>query len=340
MDRVAALLAVVYLLHPGAAFAARTDLVLLRNGDRVTGEVKSLNRGQLQIKTDDIGTVTVNWAGVVGLTTAGQFDVEMRDGRRFVGRLDTGAAGELTVAGAAAASPTTLALIDVVSLAPIRSTFLRKIDGSLDLGASYTQSSGVAQMSFDTEATYRRPSFAASAEVSITFTRTEDAPDTTRYAVQVGYTRFRKNLWMVHPLVLVERNVDQGLDLRTTGAVSVGRYLAHSNRGVVVLAGGGALGRERPVDGASVTNVDALVALDASLFSYDFPKTNVDLAVMLFPGLSDPGRVRLNTNAKFKRELFKSFSLGVTGYDTYDNRPPAGGSRNDVGVSLSLGWLF
>ena len=39
------------------ALAAKTDVVVLRNGDRLTGEVQQLERGRLQLKTDDLGTV-------------------------------------------------------------------------------------------------------------------------------------------------------------------------------------------------------------------------------------------------------------------------------------------
>ena len=41
------------------AWAAKTDIVLLKNGDRVTGEVKSLERGKLTLSTDSMGTVYI-----------------------------------------------------------------------------------------------------------------------------------------------------------------------------------------------------------------------------------------------------------------------------------------
>jgi len=41
-----------------AAAGKRTDVVTLRNGDRITGEVKRLDRGQLEFKTDDAAPST------------------------------------------------------------------------------------------------------------------------------------------------------------------------------------------------------------------------------------------------------------------------------------------
>jgi hypothetical protein len=324
-----------------AAEAARTDVVVFANGDRLTGEVKLLGRGQLQLKTDDAGTVTIEWAKLASIRTAGLYDLATYDGRRFVGRIEPAGPRQLAVVDASGAVTVTLPLLEVVSLAPIRTRFLQKIDGSVGLGGSYTQTSGVAQLSLDANAVYRDPSFAVSTNVSIVLTEETDAPDTGRYTFQFGYTRFRPNRWVVNSIALVERNTDLGIDLRATGTLALGRYLAQTNRVSLLVAAGGALGRELPVDAPAVTNFDALVALTASVFAYDFPRTNIDLAVLVFPGLSDPGRVRVNANARLKRELLKDFSFSVTGYDSFDNRPPsAEANRNDVGFSLALSYSF
>jgi hypothetical protein len=44
----------------------RTDVVTLANGDRITGEVKRLDRGQVEFKTDDGGTIYFEWSAVRG----------------------------------------------------------------------------------------------------------------------------------------------------------------------------------------------------------------------------------------------------------------------------------
>ena len=52
-----------------AAHAARTDVVGLLNGDDVTGEIKSLEFGELRYGTDSMGTVSIEWEEVVALST-------------------------------------------------------------------------------------------------------------------------------------------------------------------------------------------------------------------------------------------------------------------------------
>jgi hypothetical protein len=324
------------------AYAARTDVIVLRNGDHITGEVIQMQQGKLQAKTDDAGTLSIEWDKVAGVTTAAHYDVTMRDGRRLFGRLRPGTAGSLELVADGGAL-TRLTMADVVWFAQIKSTFWSRFDGSFDLGGSYTRSSGVADVAFDADARYRRPSYSYSASLSTNLTRQDDETEktTTRYSLKLNYTKFRPNQWFISPFGLFESNRELGFTFRGTGAFSVGRYVLQSNRAEVVLAGGISAGRESPVDAETVTNVDALGACDFSIFTYDYPTTRVDFAMLVFPSLDDPGRVRINANAKVKRELFKDFFVGLSAYDAYDNKPKAGAARtNDFGGSLSFGWTF
>ena len=74
---------------------------------------------------------------------------------------------------------------------------------------------------------------------------------------------------------------------------------------------------------------------------HDYPRTSLDLSLLVFPELNRIGRVRANANARLKRELFKDFIAVITAYDMFDSEPQvAGVSRNDFGVSFSIGWTF
>ncbi len=45
------------LFFPRDAIAQKTDVVVFRNGDRLTCEIRTLQRGLLQVKTDSLSTV-------------------------------------------------------------------------------------------------------------------------------------------------------------------------------------------------------------------------------------------------------------------------------------------
>jgi len=322
------------------ALAAKTDIIVLRNGDRLTGEVTQMRQGKLQVKTDDAGTLSIEWDKIAAITTAAIYDVTLRDGTHMLGRFTAAAPRFLNLIALGGVS-TTLAMDDVVSLATIKTKFLQRIDGSLDLGGSYTKSSGVGELYFSTDATYRRPSYLVALDFATNLTRQPDAAETGRYSLNTGYTRFRDNRWFVSGFGLFESNRELGFTFRGTGALSVGKYLARTNHVELLLAGGMAAGRESPVDRDMVTNVDGLITTDLSVFVYDYPNTRIDLGLLIFPSFDDPGRVRVNTNLKFKREILHDVFVSVSGYDAYDNRPKgASAQSNDFGVSLSFGWTF
>jgi hypothetical protein len=321
------------------AFAQKTDVITLTNGNTLTCEIKLLDRGRLQASTDALGTVNVEWDEVASVTSTRTFRVETASGRREFGQLATSQPGQLDVV--TVAGPLSMPLEDVVYITPIGSRFWTRLDGSLDLGLSYTQSSGVAQLNFSTSATYRRPTFQLTGSASSYFTKQEEADDTARHTVQFQGVRPFGDQWLWLAQGGFERNQELGYDLRGTVSSGFGRFLVRSNRAVFVLGGGLSTNRELPTEGESVQNLDGLLSLRQSYFTYDYPKTDISTSLDVYPGLSQWGRVRMQFDGKIKREIVHDFSVGFTIYDSYDSDPPTADARkNDVGLSLTIGWTF
>jgi len=57
LARTVAAFALACSMTTAAAAQGKTDVVMLANGDRITGEIVRLDRGRLEFKTDDIGTL-------------------------------------------------------------------------------------------------------------------------------------------------------------------------------------------------------------------------------------------------------------------------------------------
>lgn len=87
--RFGAVLVAAVALGAASAWARpKTDVVVLDIGDRVTCEIKKLQRGKLTIKTDASGTITLKWSRVVGLQSAYLYQIELQSGARYIGRFD------------------------------------------------------------------------------------------------------------------------------------------------------------------------------------------------------------------------------------------------------------
>lgn len=321
------------------AWAQKTDVVELTNGDTITCEIKLLDRGRLTVSTDDLGTVYIEWLKIVSVKTAATFRVETSSGLRLLGRLDTSLPGSMAVV--AETGTVAIDMPSVVYAAPIGSSFWSKLDGSFDAGMSYTQSSGVGQLNINTTVTFRRPTVVFQLTGSSYFTAKDDAENTSRHTLQMASSRsiWTQSLWML--IVGIDSNQELGYNLRSTASAGLGHYLVRSNRAFFVIAGGLSVNEELPVEGEAVANLDGLLSLRHSFYTYDFPKTSLSLAADLFPGLSQWGRVRLESNFSIRREIVHDLTVGLTAYDSFDNQPPAADARkNDFGVTFTIGWTF
>src|SRR5262245_37457999 len=70
-----------------AVAAAKDDVLHLKNGDRITCEIRNRDRSVLTISTDALGNATVHWGEVAELTSPRQFDVQLSDGAHHLGSL-------------------------------------------------------------------------------------------------------------------------------------------------------------------------------------------------------------------------------------------------------------
>jgi hypothetical protein len=82
----------------------------------------------------------------------------------------------------------------------------------------------------------------------------------------------------------------------------------------------------------------ALLYAQAKLFK--FSKTDLEVTATLFPALSDPGRLRFNTDASYYIKLVSNLKWNISFYGNWDNRPPPGFSSSDYGTSSGISWSF
>ena len=334
----AALVIVVVLETP--ANAQKTDIVTLANGDRITGEVSTLSRGQLEYKTDDQGTLYIEWDKVATVTSTGQFEVGTSDGQRLVGSLGSEPGRLLLVVGTT--STERLLMTDVTIITKIGRSFWTKLDGSIDVGFSYTKSSAIAQLNLNSNTLYRSPSFEARLSASGTATQSNDEEGRDdRGTLQMSYLRYRGKRWLVGGGAGFETNESLGIKLRSQVSGAVGQRLVNTNRAQLAVSGGLSVNDEHGVDSEPTQNIEAIMTFRTSYYAYDYPKTNIDVGFQYFPSLSDFGRQRIQFDSNFRRELWKDVILAVNMFDTFDSRPPsADADQNDIGVVLSFGWSY
>jgi putative salt-induced outer membrane protein YdiY len=122
----------------------------------------------------------------------------------------------------------------------------------------------------------------------------------------------------------------------------LGRYLKNTNRASIsVIVGPAWQNTNYKRSGVPVNNQNLAAAIlygDVQLFK--FSKTNFDITAAVLPALSDPGRIRFNTNASYYIKIVSNLKWNLSFYGNWDNRPPPGFSGSDYGTSSGLSWTF
>jgi hypothetical protein len=332
--------ALASLVVPLPVWAAKSDVVVLVNGDRITGEVKELAYGQLKFATDGMGTLYIEWAKIASLTTTRTLQVEMLDGRRLIG--NGAARGEtsatLRLSGAA---PQDLPLGEVARITALDTgSGLERLYGSLSVGYSFTQASDVQVFNLGTSVGSRGQSVHWRVSLDAQLTSQQEAPSSQRATLAGSRERFMADGWYREATMSFTRNQELGLDLRSLIGGGVGRYIVRHADTEWRAGVGLAASAEALTDGSRRESVELQLGTTFNIFRFDAPRMDLAASLMLLPSLSESGRVRGEAALRLRREMVEDLFLEVSLYDSYDNRTVAGTRSNDWGLATSLGYSF
>ena len=142
-----ALLALLLALAAVPVIAQKTDVITLVNGDRITCEIKELERGLLRVKTDSAGTLYVEWLDIVTVRSDKHFFVETASGILAFGSLRT-TAGSSGLEVAAEGRSVEVKQSSVVSIAPVEDTFWARMIGAFSFVFSFKKANDDVQLNF------------------------------------------------------------------------------------------------------------------------------------------------------------------------------------------------
>lgn len=332
------ILAMVFFSH--AAWAERTDIVYLKNGDRITGEVKKLIRGKLEVKTDHMGTIFIEWEHVLQLTSDTGQSIELTDGQRYYGTLTKPAADNmLTISTPMGQADVTVD--EVVNMYPVESNFWDRLDVNVDFGLSWDKGSEVGKYNLGMDSTYRRRDSISKVIFSTEITTQANASSTSRAELSGLHNIFKPGKRFHSYFANLERNDQLGLDLRALVGAGYGWVPVRTLRNWFSIALGANVNREIPTDGETQSNLEGVGWLTYEYYKFDSPERSLATNFLVFPGITDWGRWRLGFNTVFKLELVKDLYWKMDFYANYDNKPISpDAATSDYGVTTSLGYKF
>jgi Protein of unknown function, DUF481 len=293
------------------------------------------------------GTASVDWSKVARLESKQLFIVKRQDGSMYTGELNTAeTAPGRPVKIQVVEAPKEQVGIDrsqVVQMVQTSENFWQRFSGEISWGIIYSKGNQSTQFNLGSETAYVRERWNAKANFSSTLASSTVTNASTRNSLGLNALRLLPwNNWFYSGLGAFLQSSEQGINLQTTLGGGIGRYLKNTNRASISVLDGLAWQGTNykpsivPLGGQNVAS--ALIAADVRLFK--FSKTNLSATASVLPALSEPGRVRIDTNASYYVKLFSNLSWNVSFYGNWDNQPPAGFSGSDYGTSSGLSWTL
>jgi hypothetical protein len=324
------------------AAAAKPDLVILQNGDRITGEVKGLTRGKLDYSTDDAGRLSIEWEKVARVTSPTPYHIEVASGVRYFGRLSpSDRDGVVVVQGD---RTDTLRVRNVIEISPLNASFTQRVKAYLDLGFTLAKANQATTFSVSGNTDYQGPTLGSETAFDSYAQGQESVPTTTRNTLRQSLSWYIAQRWSAVGLAQLEQNDELDLDHRITAGGAIRRDVTHTNQMELGL-GAGIVGTQEEFSSetgnSSTTNLEGLLMMSWSAFRFDSPKLDFSTNLAMFPSISDAGRVRGQAAVRLEYEVFKDFNAGIRVTDTFDSRPPAeSATKNDYVTALTIGWSY
>jgi putative salt-induced outer membrane protein YdiY len=336
-----AAMAVFFVFPSPAAKAAKTDVVILVNGNAVTGEVKSLEFGSLRYSTDSMGTVNIDWEDIVSVTSQQDLQIELTDGTRYFGKLYAPDERHF-VRIVTASQELVIESSEIVRITPIETSekLLERLDGSFSLGFQTQKSSEVTTSNIAADVSYRTRKYLFGTRLNSSVTDQPSEPTKARQSVGLNYQRFRPNRWFTDWFTTWEKNDELGIAGRSAAGVALGRYITQTNKSQFSLALG-AQGARSSYIGEDESTTEAEGRIEARFLRRRLtPETSLRFTTTVYPLLEDLSQYRAESDFNLRWEVFEDFFLEMgVGY-SYISDPPTDAEKSDYTATTSIGYSF
>ncbi len=325
-----------------------TDVIVMKNGDHLTGEIKGLNQGVLYISMQYIlGTSDVQWSQVDHIESNQLFLVKTEDGVVYTGTLSTADVEKgrpMTIEVVeASARKVNLERARVIQMDTTSEHFWQRFNGAINSGISYSKGNQSTQYSLSSNVVYPRERWQAGASYNSTLSTSTGVTATTRNQLTLETQRLmRWNNWFYAGTAAFLQSSEQSINVQTSVGAGVGRLLSNTNHAKIYVLGGFGWQRTQYAPNLAVSNPQEVFTglVGAGVRLFRFNKTTLDTTITLLPAITQPGRLYTNLNATYYIKISGALSWNVSFYGNWDNQPPRTFSGSDYGTSSGLSITF
>lgn len=319
-----------------ASIASAEDVVTLNSGNRMTGEIRELTRGELSFRIAGVGTVDIDWRNVVELQSPERFYIVLASGEREIGTLAV-AGGQLSIA--TDQGTRRIDVNDVVRIGPAsQREFVQGLSGGIDAGFDFLSANDEIDWTINAEIERRTKRHLTELQLNSLLRRRDSDTAQRRNHFEIGSRRFNEDRWFVLGQLHLEEDRELDLDSRVLLGAALGRTLSQSNRAIFSAYGGVDADREdfRGYDTDTVWELHGAVE-----WEWFEPRSDngLDFRTIVFYA-PDKSRTRIEAQITLRRDISDNFYWALRAYQSYNSDPPQDLEKSDAGMGLSIGREF
>jgi len=328
---------VIFLISISSAWS-QNDTLILKNNDRLIGEIKKMERGILTIETDySDDDFTVKWINISSINSARNYLITLNNGERFTAKIKTTEATD-NITLISEEEVFSVSIKEIVYIKPVKSTFKSRLDASLSVGLNFTKSNNLKQLTVRSSLGYTARFWQLSGTYNAVRSNQDNTDEIQRSDGNLQFMYFLKHDYFAVLTSEFLSNDEQKLKLRLTNRLGLGKFIIHTNR--FNLAAGGGIGWTSEkfyeiLDDAR-NSTEAFGAIQLNMFDIK----NIDLltSLILYPSLTESKRLRLDYKIDLKYDLPWDFFIKFGLTYNFDNQPIEGASKEDYVVQTTFGW--
>lgn len=208
----------------------KNDSLTLVNGNLIVCEVIGLEKNRLQIDASyGYGKWEVKWHNVASIKTVNSYNIQLVDGQRFYGRLETIGPDEVEIKSDTSTIKTTK-LSEIAYLMEYKSTFLERLEGSVSLGVNLTKARDFRQLNTANRLSYRERDYRIGLNYDALVSSQDSVQSIQRSDGSLSFTYDLPSQYFVYFSTSVLSNTEQRLDSRWSTQVGFGKLLISNNQ--------------------------------------------------------------------------------------------------------------
>lgn len=325
---------------------AQLDSLKLKNGDQIVGEIKSLERGVLEIETDySDNNFKIEWDGIEKLTCYSKFSITLSDGSRYFGRIITDGDQKFSIISDSSYA-TSIDPDKIVYLKSINENFLSKLNASIDVGYNFTKANNLSQLNTAIFMAYNANKWIITLSINSIRSLQDNVDPIIRDEGALSANYFLPKDFYATGRLSYLTNTEQSIRLRMITSGGFGKYVIHTNKAYWGFSTGASFLSENfsqttNNNGDNVTkpsNNSTEWYLSTEINLFDFGDLSFNATGKGYRTMDDSGRWRIDALANLKYDLPMDFYIKTSYVMNFDTQPAEAGKELDYQYTLGFGW--